>query len=133
HTSLLATAATPVSVFNGLMPSRSEGVVAMDHRRPFQWAARVVWRELFPTAHTSFGATAAMAIPNCSVPPDGGWTALHDLPLKCSNSKMFSLSGSLCSHPAAHRSAGPVPEMAVSTSPEFASVAGFGLGTMLQL
>src|SRR6266571_1923786 len=131
QTSSLATTVTPVSEFSGLMPSWSEGVDTRDHRRPFQCAARVVATALVPTAHTSFGATAAIPVPNCSVPPEGGWTALHDVPSKCSNSKMFS--STLCSHPTAHRSPGPAAAMALSTSPEFPVTAGFGLGTMLQL
>ncbi len=53
------------------------------------------------------------------------------VPFQCSNSSEIVSVAALLSQPAAHRSLGPVPEMAVSTSESPGMpVAGLGLGTI---
>src|ERR1700722_16685448 len=113
------------------------GVGTIDHAVPFQCAARFFELSVssWPTAHTLSGLIAVMPLANCDDRSGVGEVAVVQVvPFQCSNSHWIVGVASLLSQPAAHRSPGPVPEMAVSTSVSPGMpVAGFGLGTIDQL
>src|SRR5579863_5808549 len=110
------------------------GVGTIDHAVPFQCADRFFELSVssWPTAHTSLGLMAVMPLANWDDPRGvGEAAAVQVVPFQCSNNSEIVLAPLLLSQPAAHRSLGPVPEMAVSTSVSPGMpVAGFGLGTI---
>ncbi len=110
------------------------GVGTIDHAVPFQCADKVADPPVssVPTAHTSPGLTAVIAVANCDdISGVGEVAAVQVVPFQCSNSNWIVSVASLLSQPAAHRSPGPVPEIEVSTSASPGMpVAGSGLGTI---
>src|SRR5580693_2178929 len=137
HTSPALSLLTPVSMFWASPAWLSSGGRTSDHAFPFQCADRLFdpWVSSVPTAHTLPGLMAVMPEANWSdLTGVGEVAAVQVVPFQCSNSNWIVWVASLLSQPAAHRSLGPVPEMAVSTSVSPGMpVAGFGLGTIDQL
>src|SRR2546421_196794 len=109
------------------MPSMRLGVDTTDHTVPFQCSASVDVPATLPTTQTSFEAIAVTASPNLDPAMSGGETKLQLVPFQCS--KRTALKRLLPKKPTAHRSFGPTPPMAVSSSEVPNPVCGFGLGT----